>query len=116
MNIQDELIKAVESSMPKDASVKILTTSDDVRIGVSWLLNNDPARPNKRSKTIVIFFSYESIADLENLSDSQKRTGYRKLKEHLEILLNEFDPDHDHPAEKPPPTLNWYLGELLSNT
>jgi len=113
MITHDRLLEIVKSSMPRDARIDALPTSDDFRIGVRWLLGTDPSRPNKMSKTIVIVFAYESIADFENLSDSQQSEGCDRLNIHLRQFLDEFDPEHENRPDEPPPTETWNVGGLL---
>ena len=112
MGLKEDLLGLVESVMPESTDIKFQSTSDhdDTRITASWLLNADPARLHKRSKTIIIIFTYEMISDFRHLAKSKQEVGLSALRANLAERLKDFDPQHDNPAHEVPPTEDWLVG------
>ncbi|MDW3095025.1 MAG: hypothetical protein R8G33_05050 [Gammaproteobacteria bacterium] len=52
---------------------------EDFLVTVSWLLNNDPSQPNKRSRNVVIEIPKDTINDYSSKKDNQKDNDDKKL-------------------------------------
>ncbi len=48
-------------------------------LGVHWKLKNDPNRPNKYSKTIIVLLSSELLEDFPNYPQSMQDTALAKI-------------------------------------
>ncbi|MFC1552598.1 hypothetical protein ACFL6P_08560 [Candidatus Latescibacterota bacterium] len=82
---------------------------DYFSMNLSWLLNNDPQRPRKRSKTIRILISHERISDYENLPQNEKITNDHKLKDYIINKKSQLDPNHNTPYGEEEPIEEWHV-------
>jgi len=98
----DNLLRAI---FPENANQRIVEN----RILVNWRLNNDPQRPNKRSKLIKIDFSYEFLEDYSELSSFEKDKIDAKIKNYIERNFSDFDPDHNESYNSPEPFVEWQI-------
>lgn len=102
----DQWIKKIASSFPADAEMSIIEDSrfHGVKIRVHWPLHNDPKRPNKISRPIIIHITKEAIDDCSDPGRAGKRfEGIIKNK------LAEFEPGHDCPRHVPVPEETWKI-------
>ena len=106
----------LQSLFPSQADFCSLDNLDDFITKVSWKLNNDPERPNKRSKIIKIIIPSEVIDDYENKSTIKKQEDDKKLLQFVEQFLKEFDPDHDTPYEDSTPEVDFVIGGEVLNS
>ncbi len=111
LQLGNDLIESVRdyfSNYP-DIEIKPNPKLDSVRDAyvakISWLLNNDINRENKRSVSILIIISRESMQVI--LSESQKDTIFAKFKTRVQTNLKTFNPEHDQPINSPPKAEEW---------
>lgn len=77
-------------------------TNDEV-LRVWWKLNNDPKRPSKPSRTILILFPQALLDDYEDSSSLVQRDYKIRLKEYIKRNCAQFEPDYtdeETPQEK----------------
>lgn len=115
MNYADIFNNEIMPQMPGNAELILNEQADHYSASVFWKLNNDPDRPNKRSKTIAIIISRESIEDIDEMPAEMKNTALNKLADIIKNKLSTFDPSHDTPYNEPGPVEKWVitLGMLL---
>jgi len=94
----------VKQLFPANAQFTFSAREGDLIVRVSWLLNDDPSRPWKRSKNVMISFTEESLALFER--DNRRETELR-LAAWLADQMKHHDPHHDAAEGEPPPTVRW---------
>lgn len=82
---------------------------------IDWKLNTDPARPNKRSKTINLYFSPEAVDDYLASADAKKGEADVRLQEFVAAQLTRFNPDHDTRVDQIPPAGTWIVTTEILN-
>jgi hypothetical protein len=107
MSMHEKLLQAIQVVTPPGAEIKTKNGIDGIGFSVSWLLGDDPERPNKRSKTIVISVSHEAAQDYETAPNSAD-AGARLQRILAENFAN-FDPNHDTAKYEPPPVERWVI-------
>jgi hypothetical protein len=81
-------------------------------ITIKGKLANDPARPNKPSKTIAVHLTQDLVEDfVDGDADMQKR-GLEKLSRLLQDKLRAFNPNHDTPYGLEPPVETWTISSV----
>jgi len=95
---------------PKEAEFRFLNPkSDDLSWSIKWRLNNDPDRPSKRSRPIILVLSQDVLEDY-NDSDNHKRADLEKIiTKKVAECLDTFEPNHDAPYGLPVPGERWVL-------
>ncbi len=78
LNLQDEIMETITNAMPDEAVIKVVEKIGDFHVGISWKLNDDPERPNKMSKTILIIVSHEAVEDYSSAIVIRPGKGIRK--------------------------------------
>lgn len=76
-------------------------------IRVSWFLENDKSRPNKRSRLIVIRIPYETIEDYPDESEEDRNRADNRFESFIRAKFKNFNPDHDEPKGKSPEPEIW---------
>lgn len=88
---------------PDDALLTSSDAADDFLLYASWKLNNDPKRPNKRSRTVVIEVPQNTIDDYLEKSKTRQLDDDQKLYLQVKEFIHLFNPDHDTPPDETPP-------------
>jgi len=81
----------------------------------SWKLGTDPARPNKRSKTVRVVISEEAVADYALGADGAREYAEARCEALLRGRLAQFNPAHDTPLGSEPPVEPWIIGTIELN-
>jgi hypothetical protein len=108
--------KNLISPLLKDAAyfnvaVKGPRGCEDFWIEVAWILDTDPSRPNKQSKTLRIIFPWETIIDYEKKPKQWQKKADERIIQFIKSNLNNLDLDHDNPINVPAPVV-----ELIIST
>lgn len=114
MTINETLTQMVSSVMPSNAEIRVNPQIEHYQAGVSWNLNNDPERPNKKSKTIILNVSNELLQDIPNLPEAQQRSAMNRIQSYLRSNLEDFDPDHNEPHGAPSPSVTWVVNSTIA--
>ena len=77
--------------MPEGAEQIINEQADYYSTSISWKLNNDPKRPNKRSKTIAIIISREAVDDFSEMQEKMKEQVISRLESIIKQKLSIID-------------------------
>jgi len=85
----------VSPLFPHNATLTSESTIDDFLVSASWLLNNDPNHPNKRSRTVVIEVPKDTINDYANKSVERKIEDDKKLCKQVKEFIHLLNPNHD---------------------
>jgi hypothetical protein len=101
----------IKRLFPKNSDFVFFARDGDLCIRVSWHLNDDPARPNKRSRNIIIRISREALDDYLYVEDREERrlASREKLSAYVAEQLRKFDPRHDRSRHATPLTVEWYV-------
>lgn len=117
MGITKAIVEVIMKQMPQHAEHYVSETEfSGASLSVHWKLKNDPDRPNKYSKTIVIHLTPELLEDFPNYPDSMQKAGLRKIESDIRAQLNAFDPDHTASRYQNPPRVEWTIssGDLFA--
>ena len=105
----EQIIRAIRQATPPSAEIQVAPGLASINVYVAWKLNNDPARPNKMSKTIAIQVTHEAAQDFENASAADQANAYGRIARFIAARLASFDPIHDAPRFEPPPVERWFI-------
>ncbi len=101
---------------PEDSKLTSESTVDDFLVTASWLLNNDPSRPNKRSRTVVIEIPKNTINGYSSKTDSRKINDDKKLCQQVKEFLTLLNPNHDTPEDSCAPEVRLVVcGSVLDS-
>lgn len=114
MAIHDTITQIARSVMPPNAEININPQIEYYQAFISWNLNNDPERLNKKSKTIILNVSYEVLDDVPNLPEAQQREVMNRIEAYLRGNLKSFDPNHDTPYGAPAPSVTWVIDSTIA--
>jgi|GEM_PF-1470164 len=114
MTIKDTLTEIVVSIMPSNAKIRVNHQIENYQANISWNLDNDPERPNKKSKTIILNVPDEVLQDILNLPEAQQQGALNKIQSYLRSNLEGFDPDHNEPYEMPSPSVTWVINSTIA--
>lgn len=83
-------------------------------VSISWNLESDQNRPNKRSKTINVVFAAEAVDVYLAGTDAIKSGMDNRLLHHIATRIAQFNPNHAVAAGQYPPNETWLItAEIL---
>ncbi len=109
MKTKEHFTSIILSLFPKVEEAQPVPYINYFRLNLSWLLENDPKRPNKRSKTIRIIISRELLSDYENLSEKEQKEVDSKVKKFIANKKSQLDPNHNNPYGAEEPIEEWHV-------
>jgi len=109
MSLEEQILQAVTEVMPPNVEVRVEPGRKEFKVRVSWKLNDDPERPNKTSKILLICVSHEAVEDYATASCIEQEAAYRRIVTFLSAKLATFDPQHNEPIYKAPPVVRWVI-------
>jgi hypothetical protein len=112
---QERLRGVAEKVFPTGTRLVALPGEGDFVLLASWKLGTDPARPNKRSKTVRISVSQEALEDYRDGQEGQREYADQRLASLLRKGLAQLDPSHDAPRGTDPPVEKWQIGTIELN-
>lgn len=115
MTFNDQIFQAIKVIMPANAEINVVSGVREFNVRVSWKLNDDPERPNKMSKTILICVSSEAADDFANMSAADQRVAYERVSQFLSAKLAQFDPQHNVSRYDTPPVVRWVITSEVLN-
>ena len=113
MSLEDRILQAIKAAMPADAEILMVPGIESLRVDVSWKLNDDPERPSKMSKTILICVSREALQDFARASAANQGDVYNRVLAFLSAKLAQFDPQHNAPRHESPPDEKWVISSVV---
>ena len=113
MPFEEQILQVIKAVMPQNAEIRLIPGTEDLKVDVSWKLNNDPERPNKMSKTILICVSHEAAQDFASIAASHESTAYRCVTTFLSSKIAAFDPQHNAPRDEVPPIEKWVINSKV---
>lgn len=114
--IESHFQSVVKNAFPKQAEFHTRDESGEICIYVDWKLMNDPDRPNKRSKKIMLRIIQSAVEDYACSRDKDKAGADNRLIHFVEENLKTFDPDHNSPVSIPAPIVEWIITTEILNT
>lgn len=109
MDVKELMIGAIMKHMPEDAEHCVTPSNRDYTLSIQWKLKNDPHRPNKYSKKIVIKIPGEIINDFPAHSETMQNLVLEGIEQQVRCFLKNFDPDHISPRGEPEPVECWLI-------
>ncbi len=93
----------VKELFPPDTEFAFLNHDGDLHIRASRFLRNDPKRPNKRSRNVIVRITREALDDYIYVDDPHRSVVERKLVSFLKSQLRSIVWEHSEPAHKTAP-------------
>jgi hypothetical protein len=110
MGISDKIIAAVMAQMPSNVQYSVTESEfSGAVLHVNWKLNNDEKRPNKASKTIVVFLTRELLEDFPDYPEPMQQDALEKIGQSIRKRLATFEPDHTASRYQEPPVVRWEI-------
>lgn len=78
----------------------------------NWPITNDPTRPHKRSKTVVLKIHQIAMDDLRNIGNKREAKSLIDLETYFKNQLHLFEPDHNNPKGQSEPIEKWEVTSL----
>jgi hypothetical protein len=103
----------IKQLFPRHAEFVFFTRDWDLHIRVSWTLNDDPERPNKKSRNIILKISHEVLDDYLYVDDPRRHEAEQKLVDFVSSRLESFNPNHDTPRHMTTPREEWRVTTAL---
>jgi len=109
METHERLRAVIEKVFPDGSRIVASPEEGEYVLLISWKIGTDPARPNKRSKTIRLAISEEILRGYARGGQMAREQEEVRLAEVLRQQLAAFDPSHDSPLGSAPPIEHWRL-------
>lgn len=94
---------------PVTAQFDVVGSGATNTVSVSWNLESDQNRPNKRSKTINVVFAAEAVDAYLAGTDAVKSGMDDRLLHHISTRIAQFNPDHNVAPGQYPPDETWLI-------
>lgn len=94
---------------PQNAELISSSASEDFKVFASWLLNNDPQQPDKRSRIIEVEVPPEAIELYQAKSMQRQASDDKKLVQQVQNFLGGFNPEHDSKPGEPAPEVKMLI-------
>ena len=94
-DLLDYWLRIIKPLFPTNAWVASSVSGGDHLIQIDWNLENDPHRPNKRSRKIEIIIKEEAIDDYLNKNMDERALSDIKMKQWISERYNNFSFDQD---------------------
>ncbi len=108
-DLATRFVGVVTPLFPKGATIRRQPCTDGLCFSVSWKLRNDPSRPNKWSKRIMLVVLEETIEDYVDGDRTAQLATERRMADLVAAKLAGFDPNHDAARGWPEPEVEWVL-------
>ncbi len=89
--------------------LRLCSKDSCIRLSINWKLHNDPKRPNKRSKKVVLVLSQEFIEDHGNGTKAYFPGIDKVVTGFVVSQLRGFDPNHNAQYGQPEPVVEWWV-------
>lgn len=106
-------INLITPLFPDYVDLKSEPDAEDFVLSASWLLNNDPAQPAKRSRTIVIEVPRQTINEYTEKNESRRADDDEKLYMQIKEFLHFLNPDHQSISEDTTPEVRLVAGSSV---
>jgi hypothetical protein len=94
-DLLDYWVRLIKPLFPMNAWIVSRLSDDDYLIQVDWNLENEPRRPNKRSKKIQITISSEAIEDYLDKNKKDREVSDVAMKKLILERYNNVNPDRN---------------------
>jgi hypothetical protein len=91
------------------ASLEFRLRGKNFEAEISWVINTDPSRPKKPSKTLRIIFPWETIIEYQGKPESWQKSADKKIIKLIKKNLENFELDHDNPRSAAAPMVEWVI-------
>lgn len=113
MPFENKILQLIKNVMPPNAEIHDVRGICLMNVNVSWKLDDDEERPNKRSKTISICVSHEAAQDFASASAANQEAAYQKVSRFLATKLAQFEPQHNTPKYEASPVEQWVISSAV---
>jgi len=94
-DLLDYWLRIIKPLFPINAWVTSSVSGGDHLIQIDWKLENDPHRPNKRSRKIEIIIKEDAIDDYLNKNMDERALSDIRMKQWISERYNNFSFDQD---------------------
>ncbi len=114
-DLLDYWLRLITPFFPANAWIVSRFSDGGHFIQIDWKLENDPRRPNKRSRKIQITISEEAIDDYLDKNKMDRELSDIKLTELITERYKHFNPDHDAGTSSAVSTEKWRISRDALN-
>lgn len=112
--IDKQLIaETLNELLPAEAEVDYDFNRRDFVARFCWLLNSDPKRPFKRSKTVEFVVAQQALEDFLGIGNKNEARLQINLEAYINHKLDEFNPEHNTPEGAAEPVEKWMIDSML---
>jgi len=97
------LLSVIERALPKNTKISRIP-SDDAKVRLFWLQGDDPDRPNKQSKNLILVLPFEFIEDYSILPLAEQSILDIKIASEIVKEVSRFDKHSNHAPSQTPPS------------
>ncbi len=98
--------------LPNDVELMVNRGQEEYIARFNWPLSNDPTRPFKRSKTVLLKIHENAMRDFQAIGNKNEAKALIDLETYLKNRIHLFQPDHNSPKGHPEPVEKWEIGSL----
>lgn len=113
-DLLDYWVKLIKVIFPANAWIASRFLNNDHLVQIDWNLEDDPKRPNRRSKKIEIIIKEDSIDDYLDKSRQDRELSDAMLKKHIGDRFRQFNSD-DAGATQYASTVRWLIPKYVFN-
>lgn len=114
-DLLDYWLRIITPYFPTNAWIASRLSEGDHVIEIDWRLENDPHRPNKRSRKIQIIIPEGAIDDYLDKNKAERELSDDKMKKWISERYNHFNPDPDASTSKYVSTDKWRISRDVLN-
>lgn len=98
--------------LPDDTELFVQENDYQYLATFNWPITNDPNRPHKRSKTVILKIHQMAMDDLKNIGNKRAAKILIDLETYFKNQLHLFEPNHNSPKGHPEPVEKWEVTSL----
>ncbi len=106
------ITETLSELLPETAELFVQDNDQQYLATFNWPITTDPARPHKRSKTVVLKIHQMAMKDLGEIGNKREAKTLIDLETYFKNQLHLFEPDHDSPKGHPEPVEKWEVTSL----
>jgi hypothetical protein len=114
-DLLDYWVRLIKPLFPINAWIVSRLSDDDYLIQIDWNLENEPRRPNKRSKKIQITISADAIENYLDKNKKDREVSDGTLKKLILERYNHVSPDRNTHATQAASTEKWLISRDVLN-
>ena len=106
------ITETLSDLLPGDVELLVNRGQIEYIARFNWPIDNDPTRPFKRSKTVLLKIHENAMRDFSAIGNKNEAKTLIDLETYLKNRLHLFQPNHNSPRGQPEPVEKWVIGSL----